>query len=262
MPISVAICFSPDWLGYVAVEVHAIQSFHPDAQIYLISDAPVAGQPAGTVWIDAEQVFHDKISSLNVTSRFTKYTLYRLLIPEIIPDAKLLYLDADTLVNGSLDELWNIDLHGALLAGAEDIGILPHQVEAAGLEPGEPYINSGVMLMDLDRIRAEGLPDIWLHEINTTHYSCHDQDVINKTCRGRIRLVSNRWNSSASTGHTFPPGIAHFAGPAAMKPWVNRSVVNYDVWSRWEKHYADSQADSLLLVRGSDAASEDSALPG
>jgi lipopolysaccharide biosynthesis glycosyltransferase len=250
MSIVAAICYSPDWAAHVAVEVHSLQKTNPGTRIYLVSDTTGRLSIPGCVFIDVERLFHERIpSTVNVSTRFTRYALYRLLIPEIIPEDRVLYLDADTIVDKPLHDLWELDLDRDLIAGAVDIGITEAQRAAIGFKYGDPYVNAGVLMMDLRRIREEGVAARWLEEINTVAYTCHDQDVINKTCRGRVAVVSNAFNSSESTGYHPDPVVAHFAGPAASKPWASERAVHFYVWKRWADDYEHSTAPSHMLVR-------------
>lgn len=237
MSVTVCIVYSPSWAEHVKVEVHALRATNPGAKVYLLGDADGRLDLAGSEFLDAGALYRQRIlSTVNVDTRFTKYALYRLLVPELLRDApKVLYIDADAIVDGSLDWLWEHGLEGgALVAGVRDVGILPRQLRAIGLTVDDRYVNAGVTLLDLEGIRAADLHHVWLREINARHYGCHDQDIINLTCRGRINLVGNEWNSSLSTGFAPNPVIAHFAGPAHEKPWVDGArPYNVGIWKKW-----------------------------
>ena len=250
--MNIAIAYSPDWAPHVAVEVHALFATNPaPIKVYLIGDTGSAIDipcPAGcsVEFIDVEQLFKEKIpSTVNVDSRFTKYALYRLLLPDIIPEDRLLYIDADAIVNGDITEFYNMDMDGALVAGVIDTGILPEQLAAIGLNQNDVYINAGVTLMDLAAIRAAGIPAVWLREINERYYSCHDQCIINWTCRGKIKTVGNEYNSSLSTGFpSWDPNvkIMHWAG---QKPWNTTEVPLRDIWQRWSEAYKAAPKDRI-----------------
>jgi lipopolysaccharide biosynthesis glycosyltransferase len=241
--LTAAIVYSPDWRPHVELEVYALRQTNPGARIYLLSGDGGQLEGPGCEWVDIERIGRERFSRLNIDSRFTIWALYRLLLPEVIPEAKVLYLDADTLVTEYLGALWSSGLRGRLVAGVPDIGITQAQLGAIGHRPGDVYINAGVTLLDLDGIRAAGLPEVWMREINARHYSCHDQDVINKTCRGRIATLGNEYNSSLSTGFARTPKIAHYAGPAFAKPWVpGARPRHYELWHRWAQRFAVDRA--------------------
>jgi lipopolysaccharide biosynthesis glycosyltransferase len=241
-PLTVAICYSANWAPWVEIEVFALQKTNPGARAYLISDTAGQLDLPDCVFVDVEELYRRRIPSpLNVDGRFTRFALYRLLVPEVVPEARVLYVDADALVVGDLSGLWRDGLRpGDLVAGVQDVGILPQQLRAIGLEVGCTYVNAGVTLLDLDAIRAQGLHETWIEMINETWYSCHDQDVINMTCQGRINVLGNEYNSSLSTG--FAPvsqvRIAHYAGPAGDKPWVPGATPRlWESWAYWAGRY-------------------------
>lgn len=245
------IIFSPNWLQYIYVEVFAIVKTNPNAKkIYLISDQ--AGKPKDSfvqrilqeygveiIFMDFQQKYNEAIRTPGTIGRFSKYTLYRLLIPQLLPEDKLLYIDADAIVNGDLSELYDMDMEDADIVGVRDIGILDIQLAHIGKNPGDPYINAGVLLMNLKQIREKQLSDVWIHSINTRPTSCFDQDIINSTCK--IKLVSNIYNSSLSTD--FAPlnkiKIAHYAGHLHEKGWCGFITPMHRIWIKWEREYAE-----------------------
>ncbi len=233
--LTVAICYSPSWAEYVRVEVCALAHTNPGCTVYLLSDANGRLDLPGCVFVDVDDLFRQRVpTDRSVSSRFTKYAHYRLLLPEIVQESRVLYIDADAIVDGDLSPLWNIDLGDCVLAGVQDVGMTPSQLAAVGMRPGDTYVNAGVTLLDLGAIRRDGIYERWLQEINTNAYSCGDQDVINLTCRGRIKRMGNEWNSSLSTGFAVCPRIVHFAGPPMQKPWVpGTTPKNAEVWHRW-----------------------------
>ena len=62
----------------------------------------------------------------------TKATYYRLLFAEILPDSinKVIYLDCDMIVLGSIAELWNIDISHYALAAVTDMSERIHKETA------------------------------------------------------------------------------------------------------------------------------------
>ncbi len=251
--MNIAIVYSPDWSRYAAIEVYAIFATNPPpVKVYLVSDGPCTvafdrtvrlfGPGYSVEYIDMLPLYQEKITSdINVTSRFTKYVLYRLLFPYVIPEDKLLYIDADAIVNGDLTEMYNMDMGDYLLAGVPDCGDEQYGLkQAIGLSPEDIYINAGVALMNLAKMRELQLADVWVHEANTKRYHCQDQDIWNLTCRGRIREIDLAYNVSVSTGMDIEPEqikICHYAGAADMKPWANPHVPFREIWRKWAEQY-------------------------
>jgi len=260
--MNIILVFSEDWAKHVAVELYAIfKNNPPPVKVYLVSDF-LSSQALDTyskvqkhfgegyryVYLNVEQLYNTLIpSKVNVDKRFTKYTLYRLILPKVIEDDKVLYLDTDTIVNGDITDFYNLDLKGDLVAGVIDSGIYSPQYKYMlyniGLTEKDPYINAGVTLFNWKEIRNLNLCDIWLREINSKLYGCHDQDVINMTCKGRLRVVDLAYNVSLSTGLNIKPEdikIMHYAGSRETKPWTGSTKAPfYQIWNKWASEYKE-----------------------
>lgn len=247
--MNIAIVYSPDWIEHVKVLVYSIFKHNPvPVKVYLISDGDekpdmtsLVGDTHTVQYINAESMFNMHINQLNVSTRFTKYALYRLLLPRMITDDRLLYLDADTIVMGDLTELYNMDLGSNFIAGVIDSGADTYGLkELLGLSDSDHYVNGGVMLMDLKTIRECGSVEDWIYNINHYPYTCGDQCVINQSCREYIAVLDPKWNVSLSTVRFADDArIVHYAG---YKPWNNSLVDNYHVWSQTHDEYQSMKA--------------------
>lgn len=143
----------------------------------------------------------------------TPATLGRLFLARATWEKKILYLDTDTIVNGSLQELWKQPLDGIALVGTIDQGALKlwgdyTKTLVYGGIPG--YLNAGILLMNLELIRRLDLDHAALKLLNETAYNFADQDVLNIACKGRTRAISNRFNSGYACGESKDPVIEHF----------------------------------------------------
>lgn len=128
---------------------------------------------------------------------YTSYAAYaRIFIPDVIDDVKrVLYLDGDTLVNGSLQELIEIDMCGKPFALAVDC--VPFAYKRVINQPLEaPYFNSGVMLMDLDAWRKNNCTRRFLDELAHPGGPNHlgDQDTFARLFPGETALLPPKWN--------------------------------------------------------------------
>ena len=133
--------------------------------------------------------------------RFTIATMYRLKLAEVLPQNidRLIYLDADIIVNIDLQELWETNMEDFLIGACAESLVPPERkfVCREGLIPGKQYVNAGVMLMDLGRIRNEHElyheSVAFLRQFPEANY--FDQDAINYVFRGKIKLLEDKWNS-------------------------------------------------------------------
>lgn len=185
-----------------------------------------------------------------VSGHVSTATYLRLFICKLINASKILYIDADTLILGQLDELFDNDLDNSLVAGVEEVGGGPR----GGIprDQSDPYINAGILLINLDALRAidfEGKVIDVLEQYS--HQLVYwDQCIINKIAESKKKLLPANWNVmipcnlithtdfSAHTSSNFAK-IMHFAG--AIKPWQDWCQPH--VASFWRKFAA--QVDGL-----------------
>ena len=132
--------------------------------------------------VDVKDIYLKELAkSPNSESFYTPYALLRLLAEkiDIIPD-KVLYLDADIVVNGDIKELYDINIDNYEIAGARDyygkFFFYPN------------YLNSGVLLMNMKRIRETKLLSRALNLCNKKKVFLPDQTAINKFARKKLIL--------------------------------------------------------------------------
>lgn len=137
---------------------------------------------------------------------YEDYTYYRLLIPELMQRyEKIIYLDCDIIVNRNIAELYNTGLDDACIAACRDPFILSVQCGENGdpikehlrkwdlLEVGS-YFQGGVQLINPGRINEMCRADELLKMASGNEFVFCDQDVLNIICKGKIKLLHNRWN--------------------------------------------------------------------
>lgn len=93
------------------------------------------------------------------TDRYPVEMYYRIFAAQYLPTEmeRVLYLDPDLVVTGSLEELYEIELGQAFFAAASHVGeeTLLEKVNQKRLDMEGIYINSGVMLLNLEALRQE-----------------------------------------------------------------------------------------------------------
>lgn len=111
---------------------------------------------------------------------------------------KLLYMDCDTLIVGSLQELWNMDISDYLGAACLECMSNMHK-RIVGAKPKDNYINTGMLLLNVKRWIDENIQDMEADFIRKykgkTEYV--DQGVINGTVSNRFKMISPRYNLTA-----------------------------------------------------------------
>jgi lipopolysaccharide biosynthesis glycosyltransferase len=157
------------------------------------------------VWVEdlAERVKHLP----NTWTGITRATYGRLYIPEVLPDTvhRALYLDCDVIARRCVGDLFYSDMDGKAAIAVPDVqspfvsstSAVPLWFDA-GRAPGEFNFNAGVMLMDLDAWRAQGVTQATLEYLTDgRHHFAQDQEAINVVLAGRIGAMDPRWNQQA-----------------------------------------------------------------
>lgn len=93
----------------------------------------------------SKEFTRDFFHSVNVKNEYTPYAFLRLYADEVINEEKAIYLDADTMCNRDINELFNIDINDYEYAACLDY--------MGRFWVDRKYINSGVILFNLNKIR-------------------------------------------------------------------------------------------------------------
>src|SRR5262249_2275999 len=112
----------------------------------------------------------------------------RILLPHLLDVPRLIYLDCDVLVFRDLSHLFDLELSpGKLFAAVPDSETVSLAddyrglAEAMNLPRDGRYFNSGVMLLDLNKLRVRNFTKQSLEFFKdwTGNYRFHDQSAIN-----------------------------------------------------------------------------------
>lgn len=131
-------------------------------------------------------------------------TYFRLRLADALPlsATRALYLDVDVLVRHPLTDLYRFDLSGSVLAAVQSVNY-PHVATRGavnhwhrlGLDPRAPFFNAGVLLVDLDRWRRDGIADAALDYLRSPHCGKGaDQEALNVACSRRWLELDPTWN--------------------------------------------------------------------
>lgn len=115
--------------------------------------------------------------------RYTVMSVIRLIPGQILPKEihKIIYMDADTIVNLDINELWQIELGNKPLGAVqvEKDGYI-RALSRDGFVEIDDYFNAGIMIMNLDRLREEHKKIIdAISFITEKKYPTVEQDVYN-----------------------------------------------------------------------------------
>lgn len=186
---------------------------------------------------------------------WSRATYYRLYAAQLLPKeiSRVLYLDCDMIVDGSLGELWNTDLRDRSVAVVSDVQYhFPEHSIRMNLPKDNKYFNAGMLLINVDYWREHNLLDQFLLCIKEygERLKFNDQDVLNKVLLDSKVHVDLKWNFiTVAYYHAFfdqlpekdksevlkiSPIIIHYTGPW-VRPWMTDYYL-YPFAKHWE-HY-------------------------
>ena len=127
----------------------------------------------------------------------TPAALLKFNLPFLLPELdRVLYLDGDILVRSDLTPLWNADLEGATIGAVRDSGSLYFNYKYSKICPC--YFNSGVMLLDLAKMRKTDASTRLIQTKRVENASSKkrlmDQNAFNIVFRNDVKLLPIRWN--------------------------------------------------------------------
>ena len=125
-------------------------------------------------------------------------TYFRLVIQDKLPDIdKVIYLDCDTIVNGSLKELWNTEMGDYAVAGVRDrVNDSIRLYNRLRYPIHDGYINAGVLLINLKKWRELHVFDRAkeIAKAMPKALKNHDQDIINILFHDSKQILPFRYN--------------------------------------------------------------------
>jgi lipopolysaccharide biosynthesis glycosyltransferase len=189
---------------------------------------------------------------LRVDKWVSAATYYRILGPRLLPTSisKVLYLDSDIIVRGSLTRLWSTDLADYALAAVSDCN--DNARKALGLAEGTKYFNAGVLLINLRFWRQKNVAEraISFAKENPEKIQYWDQDALNATLAHQWVEIPQCWNwqywRRTIPGTEMEPAIVHFL--TENKPWhwsndhpFKREYRRYRLKTPWRRYREEDQ---------------------
>ena len=157
-----------------------------------------------------------------IKSRFSIGAFYRLLIKKIFGTGKMIYLDADIIVNLDIAELWKQDLQNYPVAAVPEVeAALNRMIKDkfllhSGIVKADNYFCSGVMIFDLDRIDENFFRDGVQFLADNPKCESVDQDILNAFFSENYFKLAQRFDSFVFCERfwklSVEPKIYHYAG--------------------------------------------------
>jgi lipopolysaccharide biosynthesis glycosyltransferase len=256
-PLEILFCANPGYYRHAAVAAVSLAENNPRSRTNIhvltsaedgVAEAMFRASLAGYrhIAVTFHHVSDSRLDEVFFDRHLTREAYLRFLAPAVFPASigRVLYLDCDLVVLDDLGPLWATDLRGKAIAAAPDFpwgesGTVAKRMASLGLGAGDVYVNSGVLLLDLDRWRRDNLSDrlFAYARARGSALAFHDQDAINAVLRDDIHVIDCRWNLQSRMyrlgRRSFPreftatrqarrrPAILHYT--TGDKPWLFRS---------------------------------------
>ncbi|MDO4742324.1 MAG: glycosyltransferase [Candidatus Saccharibacteria bacterium] len=146
--------------------------------------------------VDATKVFVADLPEKNMGSYFTPCSMLRLYMDKVAEIQKLnriLYLDYDVVCRGDITEFYEMDIKGVEVAGVLDMyGKYFYHYNG----PRFDYMNSGVMLFNLEECRRSGMFERAIEICKKRWMMLADQAALNKAIKRR-KIIARKYNEQS-----------------------------------------------------------------
>lgn len=185
----------------------------------------------------------------------------RLFVAEMVPETvdRLLYLDCDTVICDSLEDLWNTDLQGNTIGAVEDVASCVFW-EETGIEQQFRYFCSGVILIDLKKWRDTNAQERLLDYLDSRNgvVRHHDQTILNgvfwndcyllhpkydaltpvfimsyQNLKAYFKLWDQYYSKREFEDSVRNPAIIHFTSSNVGRPWENNKHPKAKVYQKY-----------------------------
>lgn len=247
--IEIACSADEPYLPHVSAMLHSLLSHthRRPLHVWLVHGAELSDEGRARV-SDVVTVLGATLDFLYIPERalagfslkkFHPASWYRILLPDFLPQVdRVLYLDADIIVADDVLPLWETDLGDKLFAAVANPlhPFIPDWPRTElGLADPLDYLSSGVLLMDLKRMRAEGLIE-QLREYSAAHPDNRlpEQDALSYVARGRWLRLHPRWNLQGIF-YDYPPSRMPYPEPQVRDALERPAMIHFCGWFKpWQ----------------------------
>lgn len=219
--MNIALGFDSNFAPYAATTIKSILLHNKNVKFYILYDNLKqsdinkidklihSGNNCTVEWFNMQ----GKFDNLSAGGWKSKSVYFPVALPSLCPDDRILFLDADILINQDLEPIYNQDLDGYYIAGTLDYGIMSEfninskvtSLTCGGDIPAkdyfnkvfgytdikdfETYINGGILLLNLKAIRNDNIENKMYELFNRIDFALNEQDCFNYICQGKKKLL-------------------------------------------------------------------------
>ena len=180
----IVFCIDSNYSNYASVSIASYKKHNPNAKIIVVSEELIdnIGYDENVI-IKLPKMFRNR----GYGDRITNTAYLRLFLTQL-PYEKVLYVDADTICQKQLYDLWNQDIE--YIGATESHVFGKKQAEELGIDK---YALSGMMLMNLANLRKLNFTEESIKvidEIPTLKTGfCHEESVLNYRWNDKITFL-------------------------------------------------------------------------
>ncbi|AFY94771.1 glycosyltransferase family 8 protein [Chamaesiphon minutus] len=172
-----------------------------------------------------------------------KFNFTKLMLANLLPKDRIIYLDSDLSIGKDLSELFNLDLNNCVIGAAsiETIGdsLRSKFYTSIGMKEEARYFNSGVMVMDLKKWRELDITTQCLDWANKyiDRLTFGDEAILNCIFYENFQTINSSYNyplyPTSDVVASNSENIFHFVGSPKPFDFMGEIVhSNYDVFKK------------------------------
>lgn len=172
-----------------------------------------------------------------ICSHITKETYFRYLIPEILKDKeKVLYLDADIVVNKDIKDLYQMAFENNYAIVVEDTGFKNTQECCENLNI-KKYFNAGVLLLNIPMCIKNNISQKLFLETENLYkqkkMKYQDQCVLNFVFKNKLKFIDIKYNIQSSLFYDLNSAYKKY-GKNKIKKIIKRPyLIHYSAAKPW-----------------------------
>lgn len=182
-------CIDEKYKSMTETSIKTVKKYNPDALIIVVSEKEltVNGADGYVTWPINRKCRHRAID------RISDAAYLKLLLPEILPYDKVIFMDGDVECRCPLNELWDLPCEYINICESHNYG--KRQAQELGVEK---YGLTGMMVMNLKALRKLKLADLCLQVEQTLLTPAtgwyHEETCINVAMKGKLTFIDKKWN--------------------------------------------------------------------
>jgi lipopolysaccharide biosynthesis glycosyltransferase len=170
----------------------------------IITDIVNAHSRASIRFLNVRELFSAIPFDTDISHLTKNVLFYVLMTPVLLLEYdNCLYMDVDIAVQGSLYDLYNINLDEYYVAAVPSLTVQHDDINygdyhnVINIPDKKQYVNTGVMVMNLEAMRRDNLVHRFIEVTRNRPGRWYFQDAINIVCYGKILLLPLKYNVTA-----------------------------------------------------------------